>query len=975
MNGQYQEGDVVLGEWKLVCELGSGSYGKVYEAHREDYNEIFKSAIKIITIPRSQKEVTSIRNQGMDDASVTQYFETLHNRIAEEIKLMSRLKGTANVVSYEDHKTIPHTNGIGWDIIIRMELLTPLATHLLKNKLKKRDIIRLGTDICRALELCQRYNIVHRDVKPDNIFVSDVGDFKLGDFGIARTLRASEDATKAGSPPYMAPEVCKDNPHYDSTVDIYSLGIVLYQLLNNGRLPFFPPAPQILTPDDGPKAYARRISGETLPPPQNASAELAAVILKACAFHPADRFQTPAEMREALEKASQQENAESAAKNEKKIKSAPAEDSRDLKKGAPPEETASPVKPEKAESTPQPPEESQTAAKSSPEPLISDGTISEFDPLVGSSFRGRGAASEEGVSLHSTPSDGTISEFDPLVGSSFRGKGAASEENASPYSGVSDGTISEFGAAGSFSVKNAEGEKESAPPDSQSEESTEMVIDDVPTGDAGLRGKVERVKSSRALAKLGALPLYAKLSAGAAVLLLAVVVVLLSKGGSDAPRSTNEKSSVEERDESRSEAVQSSGVGTPLPSAPADSADGQTANAEPLVPLEWSDWADSLPAGLDARSSAIECRPVFNSVPIQEAANGAGVPANAEILNSYYTDYGGWSAYSSTYVKEDEYTMVRTKSGEPIWGEWGKWTYYGQMPQGATTPPAPPVSSISGKRQVQTRWYTINGMTPTEYQVREVIGNSSTQYSYCKRQKITVYCDPSKWSADTTIPIQSSDDAIVRCRMQYRFASNGNRLFAVPSMANFPRFTQSLAGVFPDVNDDSWYGANRSDVLRTVYGLAILLPDENMNFNPTGEITLGQTIRAAVIVNRIYNGYTGLLGECGDNVQPYVDYAVAHGIIREGEFTDLSQPVKRQEMAYIFYNAFPAEELAALKKLDRITDMDMSYRYYDCALAMAEAGIINLSDGSQYRPEDTAKRAEAASIIDKLVYPEKRTRD
>lgn len=69
-------------------------------------------------------------------------------------------------------------------------------------------MIRLGIDICKALELCQKYNVIHRDIKPENIFVSGSGDFKLGDFGIARTIeRASSGLSKKGTYNYMAPEV------------------------------------------------------------------------------------------------------------------------------------------------------------------------------------------------------------------------------------------------------------------------------------------------------------------------------------------------------------------------------------------------------------------------------------------------------------------------------------------------------------------------------------------------------------------------------------------------------------------------------------------------------------------------------------------------------------------------------------------------------------------------------------------------
>ncbi len=227
MNGEYKIGDVVLGNWKLVKLLGQGAYGKVFEAHREDFGTVYKAAIKIMTIPESQSEIANARAEGMDDESITTYFRSFVGDMVQEFALMSKLKGTANIVSYEDHSVTPHTRGIGWDMLIRMELLTPMLTYMGSHAMMRNDVIKLGIDMCKALELCQRYNIIHRDIKPENIFISDSGEYKLGDFGVARTLEKTQGGlSKKGTYTYMAPEVYRDEK-YGSTVDIYSLGIVL----------------------------------------------------------------------------------------------------------------------------------------------------------------------------------------------------------------------------------------------------------------------------------------------------------------------------------------------------------------------------------------------------------------------------------------------------------------------------------------------------------------------------------------------------------------------------------------------------------------------------------------------------------------------------------------------------------------------------------------------------------------------------
>ncbi|MBS7366542.1 MAG: serine/threonine protein kinase, partial [Oscillospiraceae bacterium] len=297
----YKKYEPIFGKWHIVRELGEGGFGKVFEIERRDFGGTYKAALRAITIPQSQSEVKDILASGMDEQSVTSYFRGFVEEMIAEFVLMSKLKGHSNIVSYEDHDVIQHAEGIGWDIFIRMELLTPLLDYTRKSDLSRSDVIKLGIDICKALEVCRKNNIIHRDIKPQNIFISDLGDFKLGDFGIARTVEKTMGGlSKKGTYHYMAPEVFKSEP-YGASVDIYSLGIVLYRFMNNNRLPFFPPFPSPIKFSDSDAALARRMKGETIPAPANADEALSRVILKACAYSPKDRYLSPSDMRRDLE--------------------------------------------------------------------------------------------------------------------------------------------------------------------------------------------------------------------------------------------------------------------------------------------------------------------------------------------------------------------------------------------------------------------------------------------------------------------------------------------------------------------------------------------------------------------------------------------------------------------------------------------------------------------------------------------------
>lgn len=286
-------------EWQVVRQIGNGSFGVVYEAVRKDLQVGSHAAIKVISIPQSQSELATLRSEGMSEEDTKVYLRSVVDSFIGEIRLMEAFKGVQNIVSVEDYKVVPKPDGIGWDIFIRMELLTPFTDYLQGREMTEAEVIKLGSDLCTALELCGRRNVIHRDIKPENIFVNSFGDFKLGDFGIARRLEGlTGGLSQKGTYNYMAPEV-ERGAQYDARADIYSLGLVLYRLLNGNRLPFLG-AEGLRSPEERMAAVRRRMDGEALPAPCNASPEMARLILCACAYAPEERFASATAMKNAL---------------------------------------------------------------------------------------------------------------------------------------------------------------------------------------------------------------------------------------------------------------------------------------------------------------------------------------------------------------------------------------------------------------------------------------------------------------------------------------------------------------------------------------------------------------------------------------------------------------------------------------------------------------------------------------------------
>lgn len=317
-------------EWTEERLIGQGAFGEVYKIKREVQGNVFYAALKVIEVPRDQWEVREMMHSGMSRDEVQAYYEELVEDFLDEIRLMEKLKGTANIVSIEDFHVERHGREMGWTLYIRMELLMNLNQYIQVQggELPLSEILRLGMDLCQALTYCKKLNIIHRDIKPGNVFRNKYGNFKLGDFGIARQLSATSSAySQKGTNMYMAPEVYRGEK-YRENVDVYSLGIMLYRLMNHGRFPFMRAYPARLTPFDGEQALQRRMQGERIPPIPNVDRELSRIVEKACAWNPQERYASAEEMGKALsryqrgeaeqEEKSSEENEKTAVFSEKK---------------------------------------------------------------------------------------------------------------------------------------------------------------------------------------------------------------------------------------------------------------------------------------------------------------------------------------------------------------------------------------------------------------------------------------------------------------------------------------------------------------------------------------------------------------------------------------------------------------------------------------------------------------------------------
>lgn len=260
------------GRYEIIKKIGKGGMGVVYHAHDPQIDR--SVALKVLR----------------EDRVVSEDFVL---RFFKEAKFIGRLSHPNIVTVYDvgrDHGTI----------YIAMEYLQgqPFNEVIRSGRLSIGQIIDIALQVANALGYAHEKGIVHRDIKPSNIILTNEGDVKLTDFGIARAedsnaAQQTQTGVILGTPFYMSPEQVMGKK-IDGRSDLFSLGVILYELIV-GRKPFkgdhFTAIFRAIT-DDIPVAPLK-IDNSI---PQS----LSDLIMKALSKNPDERFQTSKEMRDAL---------------------------------------------------------------------------------------------------------------------------------------------------------------------------------------------------------------------------------------------------------------------------------------------------------------------------------------------------------------------------------------------------------------------------------------------------------------------------------------------------------------------------------------------------------------------------------------------------------------------------------------------------------------------------------------------------
>ena len=253
--------------------------------------------LKHISVPESQKQVDALMFTGAaatrEDAQ--KYYEQVVSDYQSELTTLETLSASPNLDCFRSYQIAPKEDGVGYDMYLLAEHRKTLVDYLADNAMTKLCAVNLAMDLCSALIDLRNAGLIHRDVKPSNIYLNAQGHFLLGDLGIAKI----DDLKYCTMPEsmlssYSAPELFSLLGTIEPTTDIYSVGLILYRIFNGNHGPF---------EDENTSAKAadrRRVTGEALPVPMFADYEISEIILKACSFKPEDRYQTPQELKDAL---------------------------------------------------------------------------------------------------------------------------------------------------------------------------------------------------------------------------------------------------------------------------------------------------------------------------------------------------------------------------------------------------------------------------------------------------------------------------------------------------------------------------------------------------------------------------------------------------------------------------------------------------------------------------------------------------
>ena len=266
-------------EWHVDKLLYEGNLSNIYQVKKE--NAI--GVIKVISVPKLQTE-SRIGGQFNEEnqEAMSGFFREVVDVLENEVERVSVLNTIPNVLEYKKCQAFERKEDVGFDLILLMDKEENLQEYYSSNvKIKNEELVRIVKEVAWILERAHQEGVVHKDIKIENIFISESGEAMLADFALTRKIESYQSRSqKRIDSTYTAPEVLSE---YDFNVrtDIYALGVVLYILLNDGMIPL---------------EFSNRTFQTEIPKPVRAGERLTQIVWKAISYRAKDRYQSADEL-------------------------------------------------------------------------------------------------------------------------------------------------------------------------------------------------------------------------------------------------------------------------------------------------------------------------------------------------------------------------------------------------------------------------------------------------------------------------------------------------------------------------------------------------------------------------------------------------------------------------------------------------------------------------------------------------------
>lgn len=283
----------ILPDWALSYVLEESEGKKLYAAEKQSGNKVSYASVEVLSIPKNAEK---LRKKFPSDEDYKKEVASLVEKKKEELRFLRSLSGKTGLIDLKESYDVCTGDGEGYFIIARYGYVEPLLSYIKTNGLTVGGAIKLGIDICKGLESLKKLGYIHGDVSVENIYADSKGRFRLG--GIDVDLingKKYKKAKKYESMRFAPKESCSEKTR-NSRCDTYSLGLTLYYLLNDQRLPF--------EEENGIEtAVKMRLSGSEIPAPAFKAGKLNDIVMKSCSPVRDERYKSPRSMREDLEKA------------------------------------------------------------------------------------------------------------------------------------------------------------------------------------------------------------------------------------------------------------------------------------------------------------------------------------------------------------------------------------------------------------------------------------------------------------------------------------------------------------------------------------------------------------------------------------------------------------------------------------------------------------------------------------------------